>query len=51
MTDPFYLYKSYNDAHPEAPAGEKKVYGSEGFSPEDITDLLTRNIQRGRIIS
>ena len=37
MTDPFYLYKSYNDAHPEAPAGEKKVYGSEGFSPEDIT--------------
>ena len=37
MTDPFYLDKSYYDAHPEAPAGEKKVYGSEGFSPEDIT--------------
>lgn len=37
MTDPFYLDKSYYDAHPDAPAGEKKVYGSEGFSPEDIT--------------
>lgn len=37
VTDPFYLDKSYYDAHPEAPAGEKKVYGSEGFSPEDIT--------------
>ncbi len=37
VTDPFYLDKSYYDAHPEAPASEKKVYGSEGFSPEEIT--------------